>query len=87
MDCDRVDVGVGEVQCGPYHCEGCGASEIGPEAMEPGFEASDEERKTGYYRNRHSPHANTFQGQLVDHRTAKDLYRMGLLDKKPREGE
>ncbi|MFJ6264223.1 hypothetical protein [Lysinibacillus xylanilyticus] len=28
---DSVDVGVGFVQCGPYHCENCGASEIGPE--------------------------------------------------------
>lgn len=32
-DCeaDWVDVGVGMVQCGPYHCYECGASEIGPE--------------------------------------------------------
>lgn len=32
-DChaDFVDVGVGMVQCGPYHCYSCGASEIGPE--------------------------------------------------------
>ena len=28
---DSVDVGVGFVQCGPYYCESCGASEIGPE--------------------------------------------------------
>lgn len=27
---DFVDVGVGMIQCGPYHCESCGASEIGP---------------------------------------------------------
>ncbi|WP_419962149.1 hypothetical protein [Psychrobacillus sp. BM2] len=31
MEADFVDVGVGMVQCGPYHCESCGASEIGPE--------------------------------------------------------
>jgi len=31
MYADFVDVGVGMVQCGPYHCDGCGASEIGPE--------------------------------------------------------
>ncbi len=31
MDADYVDVGVGMVQCGPYHCYTCGASEIGPE--------------------------------------------------------
>ena len=27
---DFVDVGIGFVQCGPYHCDNCGASEIGP---------------------------------------------------------
>lgn len=31
MEADYVDVGVGMVQCGPYHCYECGASEIGPE--------------------------------------------------------
>ncbi|WP_267379330.1 hypothetical protein [Bacillus sp. GM_Baccil_2] len=31
MEADWVDVGVGMVQCGPYHCYECGASEIGPE--------------------------------------------------------
>lgn len=31
MHADFVDVGVGSVQCGPYHCQTCGASEIGPE--------------------------------------------------------
>lgn len=31
MTCDTVDVGVGHVQCGPYCCDSCGASEIGPE--------------------------------------------------------
>lgn len=28
---DFVDNGIGMVQCGPYHCFSCGASEIGPE--------------------------------------------------------
>lgn len=31
MEADHVDVGVGMVQCGPYYCQSCGASEIGPE--------------------------------------------------------
>lgn len=30
-EADWVDVGVGSVQCAPYHCESCGSSEIGPE--------------------------------------------------------
>jgi hypothetical protein len=33
-DADYVDVGVGMVQCGPYHCTACGATEIGPELMD-----------------------------------------------------
>lgn len=31
MEADYVDVGVGMVQCGPFHCYECGSSEIGPE--------------------------------------------------------
>lgn len=44
---DFVDVGVGMVQCGPYHCERCLASEIGPHD-EPRY-LSETERKTGWY--------------------------------------
>lgn len=29
-DADFCDVDVGMIQCGPYHCQQCGASEIGP---------------------------------------------------------
>jgi len=28
-EADWVDIGVGEVQCGPYYCPECGSSEIG----------------------------------------------------------
>lgn len=83
MECDIVDVGVGSVQCGPYHCERCGASEIGPEGEEEWFQATDEEKQTGFYRSRHSPYANTIDGKLIDHKTAKEAYKAGLLDKKP----
>lgn len=31
MEADFVDVGVGMVQCGPYRCDDCFTSEIGPE--------------------------------------------------------
>lgn len=31
MEADWVDVDVGLIQCGPYHCYDCNASEIGPE--------------------------------------------------------
>jgi hypothetical protein len=106
-EADWVDVGVGMVQCGPYHCDNCGASEIGPELndwlniepdghnmflneLEPelkhGHPFSDKELDTGWYDpangKRISPYANTVNGQLVDHKTAKKMYNLGLLDEK-----
>lgn len=99
MECDTVDVGVGFQQCGPYYCYSCDASEIGPEArggdIRVGREELDrrkaefiatldeDERRTGFYKGRVSPYANTVGGTLVDHKTAKRLYEMGLLDPKP----
>jgi hypothetical protein len=86
MECDWVDIGVGCVQCGPYHCDNCGASEMGPEDVLD--DVTDEECKTGYYKGgRNSPYANQVGGLLVDHKTALGLYRWGLLDPKPCDGE
>jgi hypothetical protein len=102
-ECDWVDVGVGSVQCGPYHCYNCHASEIGPEFsewrtfegdLETGFKAvwkeghpfNENEMKFGWYdpnkERKISPYANTVNGHLVDHKTAKEMYRIGLLDDK-----
>ena len=77
MQCDIVDVGVGYQQCGPYHCESCGASEIHPDDHLP---LDEDEKETGYYKNRISPLANTSGGKLVTHKKALELYSMGLLD-------
>lgn len=124
MDADWVDNGVGMVQCGPYHCHACGASEIGPEldnyyykdrdgntiylqskrvywktkrkgqrrkrhftnynnaVLRPGAPFTQEEINTGFYKGRISPYANTVNGVLVDHVTAKSMYKIGLLDEK-----
>lgn len=118
MDADWVDNGVGMVQCGPYHCYDCGASEIGPEysdwmykdregntlylpgkrryipllkkmvtwsgppILKPNHPFSNEELDTGYYKGKVSPYANTVGGQVIDHKTAKELYNVGLLDEK-----
>ncbi|MCU5058949.1 hypothetical protein OB978_24745 [Bacillus cereus] len=106
MEADWVDVGVGMVQCGPYHCESCHASEIGPElydwyykdregetiylddwypVLKPNHPFSETELETGYYdpsKNKVSPYANTVNGMLVDHVTAKEAYNLGLLDEK-----
>jgi len=46
---------------------------------------TDIELKTGWYEpnsGKISPHANTVNGQLVDHTTAKYMYDLGLLDEK-----
>ena len=80
MEADWVDVGVGIVQCGPYHCYECGASEIGPEMKYEKF--TEEEIDTGYYKGKISPYANTVNGEIVDHVTAKEMYNIGMLDEK-----
>lgn len=74
-EADFVDVGVGYQQCGPYHCEGCGASEIGPH---------DDERvltKTEQDLGRYAPgkppgsSANVIGGRIVTHTLAAAAYR------------
>ena len=77
---DFVDVGIGMVQCGPYHCHECGASEMGPEGDEG---RSEIEKKTGWYQGgKVSPYANTVNGEIVDHKSAATAHRLGLLDAK-----
>ena len=81
MEADWVHNGVDYVQCGPYHCFRCGASQIGPgDDSRPDFEATEEERTTGFYRGRTSPIANTFMGVPLHHRDAESLHLMGVLD-------
>lgn len=83
MDADWVDVGVGMVQCGPYHCFACDASEIGPEAgsyvngewVQNDLKLDADEKRTGFYKGRISPHANQVNGVPIDHKTADAIYR------------
>lgn len=44
---DFVDIGVAMQQCGPYHCEACGAVEIGP-TTKPNRPLTDKEREAGW---------------------------------------
>lgn len=72
---DFVDIGVGFQQCGPYHCESCGASEIGPyDADRP---LTDNEKKTGWYAPGAEPgsSANVIAGKVVTHTQAQEAYR------------
>ena len=50
--------------------------------LKPDHPFSKEELKTGYYQGKISPYANTVNGNLVDHKTAKEAYDVGLLDEK-----
>jgi len=74
-DADWVDVGIGHVQCGPYHCVVCGASEIG------GFDASREltslEKAYGWYGPGSEPgsSANVVAGKVVSANAMNDIYR------------
>lgn len=98
---DWVDNGVGMVQCGPYHCFKCGASEIGPEMKyedlkdENGHyvmgdvvnkeDFTKKELEVGWYEpesKKISPYANTVNGELINHVSARKMYNIGLLDEK-----
>lgn len=46
---DFVDIGVGYQQCGPYHCEACGSSEIGAFDSYDENDMTPQERSTGWY--------------------------------------
>jgi len=80
-EADFVDIGVGNVQCSPYYCLNCGASEI---SYLDTKKLTEIEKETGWYEPNTpvSENANTCDGVLVDHKTAKQLYNIGLLDKK-----
>ncbi|MBE7897958.1 hypothetical protein G7L40_02345 [Paenibacillus polymyxa] len=84
---DWVDTGFGHmgayVQCGPYYCQACGASEIG--AYDNPRELSEQEEQTGWYKpgSPVSDKANTYNGKPVDHKTAKEfgnIYETPLED-------
>lgn len=76
---DFVDVGVGFQQCGPYHCDNCFASEIGP--YDEDRLRSDEEKRTGWYAPGSEPgsSANVINGRIVSHVQAHEAYRQEFV--------
>lgn len=72
---DFVDIGVGYQQCGPYHCDNCHASEIGPYDEERPLTV--DEKRTGWYAPESEPgsSANVIAGRVVSHVQARDTYR------------
>jgi len=79
-EADFVDVGVGMVQCGPYHCDQCMASEIGPN--DNPIELTKEEDDKGWYKPGADPgsSANTIKGKIVSHKIMRDTYREEFTD-------
>ena len=71
---DFVDIGVGFQQCGPFHCEQCGASEIGP--YDEPRELTDREKEAGWYAPGKEPgsSANVIHGKVVSHVQMKAAY-------------
>lgn len=73
-DADFCDVGVGLVQCGPYYCQQCGASEIGPH--DAPRELTPAEKQCGWYGPDSAPgsSANVIGGKVVSHRAMQAAY-------------
>ena len=74
-EADWVDIGVGMQQCGPYHCDNCGASEMGP--YDESRELTDEEVMTNWYGPKSEPgsSANVVNGKIVSAEVMKAEYK------------
>lgn len=74
-EADWVDIGVGEQQCGPFHCESCGATEIG--GYDEKRELTEEEKKTMWYKPGSMPgsSANVINGKVVSGDLMKAEYQ------------
>lgn len=76
---DFVDIGVGFQQCGPYHCEACQASQIGP--YDEDRPLTDREKETGWYAPHTEPgsSANVDEnGRHIRYFEADTLYRKSM---------
>lgn len=76
---DFVDIGVGMQQCGPFHCEACGASEIGPHDDERPLSAI--EHKTGWCGPDSEPGSSAnvdASGKHIRYFEADTLYRKSV---------
>ena len=79
-ECDEVNVGIGMVQAGPYCCENCGATQIGPYDKER--ELTEKEKETGWYFPGSEPgsSANVINGKVVSHKQMMKAYRDEFTD-------
>lgn len=77
---DFVDVGIGMMQCGPYHCTRCQASEIGPN--DESRQLSADEERTGWYAPGAEPgsSANVVGGAIVSAEGMRRVYREEFIN-------
>jgi hypothetical protein len=77
-ECDLVDNGVGLVQVGPYYCDNCRASQIGPCDENEAFAC---EKIFGWYGPERPPgsSANVINGKVVSHREMLAAYRQKFM--------
>lgn len=76
---DFVDIGVGFQQCGPYHCEGCGSSQIGPNDEDRPL--TDDEADKGWYAPNSPPGTSAnvdSDGRHIRYFEADTLYRASV---------
>lgn len=88
---DFVDIEVGMLQCGPYFCENCGASQIGPyddtdlylfnEITNKTRILLEKEKQTGWYlpNGRLGNTVNIYKGKYITHQQAEFLYKNGEI--------
>ena len=79
-DADFVDNGIGMQQCGPFHCDNCGASQIGPFDKERTLSAQEQDK--GWYAPHSEPgsSANVIGGRVVSHRQMQATYKREFTD-------
>lgn len=84
-EADWVDIGVGMQQCGPFHCDACLASQVGPYDDTETRPLTADEQRTQWYAPATPPgsSANVIRGRLVTHRqmlrTYKDVFTGNAL--------
>lgn len=80
---DFVDVGVGMIQCGPFHCENCKSYQIGPH--DDHKDLTEIEEKTGWYEpltDKKYSSGNVKNNEFISHEEARKDYResFGVFD-------
>lgn len=76
-EADFADVGIGLVQCGPYYCPNCKASEA---STIDNRELSEKEKETGWYQpgSEISENIPQINNVPIGHKNGESLYKLGI---------